>query len=378
MDSLTQIVLGAAVGEAALGKKVGNRAMLWGAVAGTIPDFDVLIKFFTDAVTATEMHRGFSHSILFSLIFAPIFGYLIKKHEKLFLAAFSVVLVSVFFLNSEALLGKVLSISLLSMLFYGAYRLKEVKVDVSARDWTKLMFLSLITHPILDNHTTWGTQFFWPFDYRIAFKNIFVVDPLYTLPFLVFTLIALFHKRTNPRRRMFNNIGLIVSTTYMVLSFVLKGISYSEFQEELDNSNIDYIEMDTKPTPLNTILWNAQVETKTGYRVAYYSFFDSKKIQFSEEIPKNYHLLEPYKDQKEIKQLINIAAGWYIMEEMEGKLFFVDLRFGQIGFNGDSPFMWRYELTPDGNGKVKVKQVNARPSEMGGMFKSLWERMGGN
>ena len=41
MDSLTQIVLGAAVGEAVLGKKVGNRAMLWGAVAGTIPDLDV-------------------------------------------------------------------------------------------------------------------------------------------------------------------------------------------------------------------------------------------------------------------------------------------------------------------------------------------------
>ena len=38
MDSLTQIVLGGAVGEAVLGKKVGNRAILWGAVAGTIPD----------------------------------------------------------------------------------------------------------------------------------------------------------------------------------------------------------------------------------------------------------------------------------------------------------------------------------------------------
>lgn len=73
MDSLTQIVLGAAVGEAVLGKKIGNKAMLYGAIAGTIPDLDVISSFFTDTVTALEIHRGFTHSILFSVIFAPIF-----------------------------------------------------------------------------------------------------------------------------------------------------------------------------------------------------------------------------------------------------------------------------------------------------------------
>ncbi|MEY3010031.1 MAG: hypothetical protein RLZZ314_673, partial [Bacteroidota bacterium] len=35
MDSLSQIVLGAAVGEVVLGRRIGNRAMVWGAVAGT-------------------------------------------------------------------------------------------------------------------------------------------------------------------------------------------------------------------------------------------------------------------------------------------------------------------------------------------------------
>lgn len=70
MDSLTQIVLGAAVGEAVLGRKVGNRAMLYGAIAGTIPDLDILSSYFTDTVTALEIHRGFTHSILFSIIFA--------------------------------------------------------------------------------------------------------------------------------------------------------------------------------------------------------------------------------------------------------------------------------------------------------------------
>ncbi|MEL6140713.1 MAG: metal-dependent hydrolase, partial [Bacteroidota bacterium] len=52
MDSLTQIVLGAAVGEATLGRKVGNRAMLWGAIGGTIPDLDVFANLATDPVSS--------------------------------------------------------------------------------------------------------------------------------------------------------------------------------------------------------------------------------------------------------------------------------------------------------------------------------------
>lgn len=94
MDSLTQVVLGAAVGEAVLGKKVGNRAMLWGAVAGTIPDLDVFLRLFTDPITATELHRGISHSLLFSLLVAPLLGFLVRKRPKITLSGFIVILLS--------------------------------------------------------------------------------------------------------------------------------------------------------------------------------------------------------------------------------------------------------------------------------------------
>ena len=68
MDSLTQIVLGAACGEVVLGKKVGNRAMLWGAIGGTIPDLDIILGPFISEVDALAIHRGFSHSIVFSIL----------------------------------------------------------------------------------------------------------------------------------------------------------------------------------------------------------------------------------------------------------------------------------------------------------------------
>ena len=135
MDSLTQIILGAAVGEAVLGKKVGNKAMLYGAIAGTIPDLDIFASYFTDTVSALEFHRGFTHSIFFSVVFASIFGWLISKIERRSIASW--------------------------------------------KDWSLLMFWGLFTHPVLDSFTTWGTQLFRPFEIRLAFKNIFVIDPIY-------------------------------------------------------------------------------------------------------------------------------------------------------------------------------------------------------
>ena len=87
MDSLTQIVLGAAVGEVVLGRKVGNKAMLWGAIAGTIPDLDVYQSLIFDSLKANELHRGFSHSILFSVIFAPLLAWILVKKEKILLAS---------------------------------------------------------------------------------------------------------------------------------------------------------------------------------------------------------------------------------------------------------------------------------------------------
>lgn len=314
MDSLTQIVLGAAVGEVVLGRKVGNKAMFWGGIAGTIPDLDVMVRFFTDPISATEMHRGLSHSLLFCILLAPILGYFVSRMKR----------------NKEA----------------------------DMKGWSWLFFWALVTHPLLDAHTTWGTQFFWPFDLRIAYKNIFVVDPLYTLPFLTCLLIAAFMKRDNPKRRKFNNAGLIISSFYMLLTLVFKGITYNEFEHGLHDQGIAYVEMDTKPTPLNSFLWNAQIETKDGYRMAYYSIFDgSKKIKFSHEYLKHHELLKPYLNQTVVQQLIHIAQGWYTVEQTDKGLIFTDLRFGQAGLDADnSSFIWKYLLTPDSEGKISVSR----------------------
>jgi inner membrane protein len=336
MDSLTQIVLGASVGEAVLGKKIGNRAMLWGAIAGTIPDLDVFLKYFTDDITSTEMHRGFSHSIVFSIIAAPLLGWL-------------------------------------------AYKIHQ-KREPLRKEWNWLFFWSLVTHPLLDCNTTWGTQLFWPFEYRVAYKNIFVADPLYTVPFLLLVILAMFYKRSNPLRTKINNWALIISSSYMLLTFGFKSMAHYKFSKALKEQKIDYVELDSQPAPLNIILWTAQVETKTGMFSGSYSFFDTQPIYFQPEIPKRHELLEPYKDVKQIQQIKKIAAGWYFVEENDSGLVFTDIRFGQFGFEKDAPYTWKYIIHKKPDGKLDVKRVKFSPGQVNfkKMFSDLLTRIKGN
>ena len=333
MDSLTQIVLGAAVGEAALGRKVGNKALFYGALAGTIPDLDVLLGYFMDTITAIEWHRGFSHSILFSVVFAPIFGLLVNRIER--------------------------------------------KLNLGWKPWAKLFFLGLFTHPLLDAFTTWGTQLFWPFNARIALNSIFVIDPLYTLPFLATTIILMFYKRHSVTRRRLNRIGLIMSTVYLFLTLVLKFAAEHRFEEALDQQGIDYLQLSTRPSPLNTILWNANIETENDYLIADYSFFDTKSIQFT-RYSKNRDFSKQLENFKNVKRLINISDGWYIIENQNNNWYFNDLRFGLIPKkDGSSIFVFSYLLEEE-QGVIKATEVPKTGRDAKFLMRTLWTRLQGN
>ena len=181
MDSLTQIVLGAACAEVALGKKIGNKALLFGAIGGTIPDLDVLLGslFYSNEIDQMAFHRGFMHSLLFAVLAAFLIGFLVHK----------------------------------------LYNTGRRTNTTTVKDWILLFFLSIFTHPILDSFTPYGTQLFLPFsDTRVAFNNISVVDPTYTLPFLFCLIVTLFYKRTNPKRLQWTKAGLYISSLYMLFT----------------------------------------------------------------------------------------------------------------------------------------------------------------
>ena len=147
MDSVTQIVLGAAVGEVVLGRKIGNKAMLWGAIAGTIPDLDVLSRWFFDDLRANELHRGVTHSILFSLVMAPLLGWWVKKHRRSLLAVF-ILLIGLVFIHGAAstngwLLIMAVTATVIALVLWKGNRSDEVSV----KEWLSLIHISEPTRP---------------------------------------------------------------------------------------------------------------------------------------------------------------------------------------------------------------------------------------
>lgn len=335
MDSLTQIVLGGAIGEAVLGKKVGNKAVLWGAIGGTIPDLDTIPGLFIDTVSRLEIHRGFSHSIVFAILFSPLFGFIISKiHQK----------------KSEAT-------------WWG---------------WTQLMFWAIFTHPLLDIFTTWGTQLFWPLEWRIAIQSVFVIDPMYTLPFLICLIAVLFLKKSNPKRMKWNRVGLILSSIYLISTVGLKLYVDQVFESSLEEGGYDYSRFDSRPTPLNAILWTSNTELENSFLISYYSVFDQGKTLTYFQFPKNEQLLNPYRNDPKVERLIQLTKGFYTIEKTKDGIAMNDLRFGlSEGFdNGKGSFVFTYNISKK-NGELLVEQKKQSFKGVENVMAALWGRIKG-
>lgn len=291
MDSLTQIVLGAACGEIVLGKKIGNKALLFGAIGGTIPDLDVFIGklLYNNQIQAMAFHRGFMHSIFFAVLGAFLFGWI----------------------------------------SYQVYNTGNRKETTTLQNWIWLFFLSIFTHPILDCFTPYGTQLFAPFsNYRVAFNTISVVDPLYTLPFLCCIIILMFYKRNSYRRKWWLKAGIYLSTAYLAFTIANKFYVNEIFKKSFRHANINYQRFTAQPTILNNLLWYAVAESKNKYHFAFYSLLDKSKLSKKIiTIEKNHHLLNI--DDFNIKTLIWFSNGYFNLYKKEkiGTYKYVDLRY---------------------------------------------------
>lgn len=338
MDSLTQIVLGASVGEAVLGKKAGNKAMLWGAIAGTIPDLDVFFDNFFQPIDGLYIHRGFSHSIVFAFLLAPVLGYLIHRIHR------------------------------------------KKRPQITFKNWSTLVFWSTVTHPLLDMMTNWGTQLFWPFDYRIAINNIFVLDPLYTLPFLTFLIIAATKRKNNPRRSKINRMGLIISSLYLILTMNFKLFAHNNLKKHFENNGLNTELMMTKPMPLTSFYWTGTTKNKGSFHVGYYSIFSGVEDKII-EVEQNDELLGTLqiKNSPLTKRLKYLTNGFYTIRQDSSGIYMEDLRFGLLsGFNSKAPHigLFKYKMLNQ-EGKWDIKRDRNESDEMFKDFSLYWYRVFG-
>ncbi len=406
MDSLTQIVLGAAVGEAVLGKKVGNRAMVWGGIAGTIPDLDVFANLFMSPIEALAFHRSVTHALIFSIFASPIFMWLAHQfyrqkiyQQQTYKTTISGLLIMAFisfwgglmYFSAKGghlpvfliLVGIGASVFFLRSIWkYWRYPTPEVKMDeVMMKDWVLLFGLGFLTHTLLDAFTPFGTQLFLPFsDVRVSLDAIAVVDPIYTIPFLLCLIVIAFLNKDNPKRQIINWLGIGLSSTYLILTLYHQTVMQSKFEALLQDRKITYSRVSVIPTIFNNVLWQCVAETDHHFLFTNYSMFDENlnKIKIV-EIPKNHELLTAYEDNREVKILKWFSKGYYNVEQnADGSLQYNDLKVAVIPAEifGKMTFAMSYTISKTGSG-LMIEEKSERGDFPKGWFGRFWERLKG-
>ncbi len=402
MDSLTQLVLGAAVGEVVLGKKAGNRAMVWGAIGGTIPDMDVFSHLVSDEIASLAFHRAITHSLFFAVVTPFLLGWLVNaldtKPPKEWFRTAGIVWAALFLIiglgslpmpfPAQDAFAIAFSVSTIIMIFpVGVFVNRHLrKRSYSANPlgwqaWAWLFFWSIITHPLLDTCTSYGTQLFQPFhNYRAAIDNISVVDPMYTVPFLICLLLASRRKVNNVWRSRLNYLGIALSSAYKLFTFYNAYRVDQIFKESLERKNIAYNRVHVSPTIFNNILWQGLAESDTAYYYGMYSLLDREpRVQSFSIIPKSHQLLDAYPDDRTAGILKWFSNGYYtVLPRADGALQFIDLRFGAMDekVKADRDFVFRFILKPE-NGQLKAYQNTDRPPDMGGALQILLDRIRG-
>jgi len=405
VDSITQMVLGAACGEVVLGKKIGNKALVWGAVAGTIPDLDVMANFFMGELDSLAFHRGPMHSLIFACLMPFLLSWLVLKFYKSgiynnnYYKRISFVLASLLFVVIAGILSFLviylvhwIGIFVPILLSIGLYFLiktiyinylckKQDAPTASYFEWTGLFFLSIVTHPLLDALTTFGTQLFWPFsNYRVAISNIAILDPIYTLPFLGTVIACGFFDKSDRRRSQINWIGICVSSAYMMGTLITKNHVDQVMKMSLEKQQIQVDKSMSCPTILNNILWFAIAKKDTSYYCGYYSIFDKvAKIDSIYRIDQNKKLLDPYIHQKSLQILTWFSDDYYSAMDMgEDKIQYNDLRYGTFSFRFDRPkdYIFHFNLIKKGS-EIQVSSERDRPVQSRAELIQFWNRIKG-
>jgi inner membrane protein len=283
MDSLSQFALGAAIGVAVMHRRTKPwKAALIGGLAATLPDLDAFYDH-GDPVSNVTLHRANSHALFWLTLASPLVA---------FIAA----------------------------------------VAARERDrfmhWWLAVWLALITHPILDWFTVYGTQILRPFtDFPYAVGSVFIIDPLYTLPLLIGIGVAL--ALHNERGWRWNIAGLIVSTLYLGWSVFAQvhvtGIAEASLRA--DGRKIERLLV--TPTALNTVLWRVVAVTPDGYLEGFHSMLDPGPRMTFDVYPRGEALYDAVRDYPPVARVAWFTQGLFKMSERDGKVIISDLRMGQ-------------------------------------------------
>lgn len=325
MDSVTQIVLGAAVGEAVLGGRVGRRATLWGAICGTLPDLDVLVPL-GDAVSDFTYHRSASHSLLVLAVLTPLLVWLILKCHP----------------GTRDLRGR----------------------------WALLVYAVFATHVLLDAFTIYGTQLLWPLsDYPFGLGSVFIIDPAFTLPLAAGLLAVLWLGHARGAR--WNAMALAASTLYLGWSVAAQQHVERLAAAALREQGIGFAHLVATPAPFNTLLWRIVAVGDAGYHVAFRSLLEDEPRLVFEPRPSHPALLEGLESHWPVIRLKRFTKGFYSVEQVAGGVVISDLRMGLY-----PDYVFRFRVAESVNPHPRPERATRVPSRQDfARLPAVWRRI---
>jgi inner membrane protein len=284
MDSASQLLLGAAVGMATMGRRTALwKSALWGAVAGTLPDLDVLIDH-GDPIRNMVLHRAETHAPFWlTLLSLPLAAAVARLH--------------------------------------GDWAIR--------RRWWLAIWLALVTHPLLDAMTVYGTQLLLPFSSRpLGVGSVFIIDPLYTLPLLLGVAWAL-ASRGSPRGLRANVAGLLLSTAYLGWGVMAQQQVASVARDSLAAQGIAAERVLVVPTAFNSVLWRVVAVSGGHYHEGFHSLLDDGRHIRFDRFDRGDSLVADLGAIEGVQRIRAFSQGFYKLHEDGAKLLVTDLRMGQ-------------------------------------------------
>lgn len=326
MDSLSQIALGAAVGVAVMGRRTAVwKAALWGAVAGTLPDLDVLVDH-GDPIRNMVLHRAETHAPLWLTLFSLPFAMGVARAS-------------------------------------GEWP--------QWKRWWLAMWLALVTHPLLDAMTVYGTQLALPFSsHPFGVGSVFIIDPLYTLPLLAGTGWAL-AARGGGRSAVANAAGLLLSTAYLGWGVAAQAQVERVARVSLAAQGIAAERVLVTPTAFNSVLWRVVAVQGDAYFEGFRSLLDASSQVHFDRFPRGRALAAELQGDDGLARIAAFSKGFYRLHEDGGHVRLTDLRMGQ-----EPNYTFSFVIARRASPPVPLavpEQVGTRPDLRRGLT-WLWRR----
>lgn len=283
MDSLTQVALGAAVSVAVMQRRTAVwKAAAAGAVAGTLPDLDVLVRH-GDPILDMVLHRAESHSLFWLTLFSPLLTAVVlalqrdRRHWKA---------------------------------------------------WWLATWLALVTHPLLDGLTVYGTQLALPFSHQpYGLGSVFIIDPLVTLPWLAGTAWALATRGSAAGLRA-NVLGLALGTVYLGWGVVAQQLVTQRVQASLQQQDVQADRVLVTPAAFSSLLWRVVVVSGAQYREGFHSLLDPPGPIAFDRFDRGAALDAELQGHAGVQRIRDFSHGFYKLHERGGRVFVSDLRMG--------------------------------------------------